>query len=254
MSRTISRSIRFSGVGLHSGEIIHVTLNPSLRGISFNNIRVSPETVIGSSLCTKIQTDEVQISTIEHLMCVLFVLGIDNVNITLDGNEIPILDGSAIEFYNLLKDFTKDLNDSNPVEVPFVEVQEEDKFIRVKPSNEFRVKLKIDFNGLVQEFEYPNDLEFLKARTFCYLKDIEYMQTHGLALGGSLHNAIVLDSDNRVINPDGFRVENELAKHKMIDFLGDLYAIQVPLRGEFECYKPGHQLNNRFVRELSKVL
>lgn len=252
--RTISKTLRFSGIGLHSGEIIHVTLSPSLRGISFNNIKVNPETVIGSSLCTKIQTEDTQISTIEHLMCTLFILGIDSLNITLDGDEIPILDGSAWEFYNLLKDSLEEISESRVLEVPYVEVQEEDKFIRVNPSKEFKVKLKIDFNGLIQEFTYPNNLDFLKARTFCYLRDIEYMQTHNLALGGSLHNAIVLDSDNRVINPEGFRLENELAKHKMIDFLGDLYTIQVPLRGEFECYKPGHQLNNRFVKELSKSL
>ena len=258
--KTLSRTVKFSGIGLHSGEVVNVTLKPSSRGIFFNNIRADVNTVRGSALCTQVHPSlgdsGYPISTIEHLMCALFVLGIDNVEITLDGYEIPVLDGSAWPFYEMLKDYVKVLDkEKTPVRACELMVKDSDKFIRVLPSETFSCTLDVDFDGLVQSYTYnPDDLEFLKARTFCFLSDVEEMQRNGLALGGSLKNAVVIDHTryNKVLNPEGLRFENELAMHKMVDFLGDLYTIQNGVLGAFTCHKPGHRLNNQMVREISK--
>lgn len=246
---TLLKPTRFSGIGLHSGEIVNVTLKPSNNGITINNIPVNPETVRGSNLCTKVQN----ISTIEHLMCALFVLGIDNVKIDLDNEELPILDGSANPFFEML---FGNLAYTEPQKDPIIitesfKVQDEDKVISVEPCNTFKVSVTTNFYD-IQTAEYPEpSLKFLKARTFCFLKDIEEMQKNHLALGGSLNNAIVIDG-SRILNPDGLRLSNELAKHKLIDFLGDLYAIQRPIKGHFKCYKPGHKLNNKMMLEVFK--
>ena len=257
--RTIKHSVRLSGIGLHTGEIIHVLLKPSKTlGISFNNIRVSPETVSGTLLCTKIG----QVRTIEHLMCALSILNITNLDIILDGDEIPILDGGASEFVNILKDNVLDLDDSIkdffiPSEgIEVIDETDPEKYIRAYPSEHLSINLKVDFNGLKQKFFYNKDistsLEFLRARTFCYLRDVEEMQKNGMALGGNLNNSIVLDNDNNPINH--FLFDNELAKHKMIDFIGDLGALGFPVIGRIECSKPGHTINNLFVRKLKEKL
>ena len=257
--RTIKHSVRLSGIGLHTGEIIHVLLKPSKTpGISFNNIKVSPETVSGTLLCTKIG----QVRTIEHLMCALSILNITNLDIILDGDEIPILDGGASEFVNILKDNVLDLDGfikdffipNEGIEV--IDENDPEKYIKAYPSENggLSINLKVDFNGLKQQFFYNKDtsLEFLRARTFCYLRDVEEMQKNGMALGGNLNNSIVLDNDNNPINH--FLFDNELAKHKMIDFIGDLSALGFPVIGRIECSKPGHTINNLFVRKLKEKL
>ena len=259
--RTLKHSVRLSGIGLHTGEIIHVLLKPSKTlGISFNNIKVSPDTVFGTSLCTKIG----QVRTIEHLMCALSILNITNLDVILDGDEIPILDGGASEFVNILKDDVLELDGtvmdffipSEGIEV--IDENDPEKYIRAYPSEDggLSISLKVDFNGLKQQFFYNKDistsLEFLRARTFCYLRDVEEMQKNGMALGGNLNNSIVLDNDNNPINH--FLFDNELAKHKMIDFIGDLSALGFPVIGRIECSKPGHTINNLFVRKLKEKL
>lgn len=255
--RTLRHLIRFSGIGLHTGDIIHVLLKPSKTlGITFNNIKVSPETVFGTSLCTKIG----QVRTIEHLMCALSILNITNLDIILDGDEIPILDGGAFKFVDMLKDNVLELDGSvmdffipsDGVEV--IDENDTEKYIRAYPSGKLNINLKVDFNGLKQQFFYNKEtsLDFLRARTFCYLRDVEEMQKNGMALGGNLNNSIVLDNDNNPINH--FLFDNELAKHKMIDFIGDLGALGFHVIGRIECSKPGHTINSLFVKKLKEKL
>lgn len=257
--RTLRHLTRFSGIGLHTGDIIHVLLKPSKTlGISFNNIKVSPDTVFGTSLCTKIG----QVRTIEHLMCALSILNITNLDIILDGDEIPILDGGAFKFVEMLKDNILELDafiwdffiPKDGIEV--TDETDPEKYIRAYPSEQLIINLKVDFNGLKQQFFYNKDpsisLDFLRARTFCYLRDVEEMQKNGMALGGNLNNSIVLDNDNNPINH--FLFDNELAKHKMIDFIGDLSALGFPVIGRIECSKPGHTINSLFVKKLKEKL
>lgn len=260
--RTLRHPVGFSGVGLHSGNPVRVLIRPTQGpGIFFNNIKADFRTVTGTPLCTKIG----QVRTIEHLMCAFYILGITGADVILEaGDEIPILDGGAFSFVEMLRGNTENIEGSQDVE-PFVlktlnpegievrDPEDPEKFIRMLPDFKLSVDLQVDFNGLKQQFFYSEGRthgtpDFLKARTFCYLRDVEQMQKNGMALGGNLRNSIVLDNNNNPINQ--FLFDNELAKHKMIDFLGDLYGFGRPIKGRIICSKPGHYINNLFIKKL----
>jgi UDP-3-O-[3-hydroxymyristoyl] N-acetylglucosamine deacetylase len=270
--RTLKNVIRATGVGIHSGEKVFMTLRPAPvnTGIVFRrtDIEGSPEvagfaTFVGdTSMNTSLEHDGVKVSTVEHLMSAFAGLGIDNAYVDLSNAEVPIMDGSAgpfvfliqsagIEEQSAAKRFIRVLE---PVEVKY-----EDKWARLDPFAGFRVSFKIDFNHPVfkshqsfasVDFSTTSYLkEIARARTFGFMRDIEMLRERNLVLGGSLDNAVVLD-DYRVLNEDGLRYEDEFVKHKVLDAIGDLYLLGHPLIGAFSGYKSGHHLNNLLLREL----
>jgi UDP-3-O-[3-hydroxymyristoyl] N-acetylglucosamine deacetylase len=269
--RTIKKQVSASGIGLHSGNIVELTLKPAAAdsGIVFKRldienselIKAKPESVTDTMLCTQIGTNPAQrIGTVEHLMSALYGCGIDNVIVELQGPEIPIFDGSSASFMLLIdsagiveqeadKKFIKIMN--------HVRVEEEGKFAEFTPNDAFSLDLEIDFDHPVipkQEKRFEITGEFYKediarARTFCFQKDVEYMQSIGLALGGGLDNAIVV-GDFAVVNKDGLRYKDEFIRHKVLDCIGDLYMVGHPILGHFNSQLTGHGLNNKLLREI----
>jgi UDP-3-O-[3-hydroxymyristoyl] N-acetylglucosamine deacetylase len=272
---TIKTSLSVSGIGLHSAQAVCITLYPAKEnsGIIFRRIDLSPaveipvtpENVGETALCTTLVKNGVRISTIEHLMSAIAGMGIDNLRIDIDGSEVPILDGSASTFIFLLQ--------STGVEVQqemkkFVRIlkevkvrrEEDDSWAKLLPYDGFKLTFKIDFDYLkkTEEREFSVDFtstsylkEMSRARTFGFLKDSEYLRKNNLALGGSVNNAVVIGDDG-IINDGGLRSQNELVKHKTLDAVGDLFALQYPIIGEFQGYKSGHFLNNQLLRTLLK--
>jgi UDP-3-O-[3-hydroxymyristoyl] N-acetylglucosamine deacetylase len=270
--RTLKTAIRATGVGLHTGEKVYMTLRPAAEnaGITFRRVDLEPpvdvpadprlvgETMLGTTLIQ----DGVKVATVEHLMSALAGLGIDNVHVDLSAPEVPIMDGSAGPFIFLLQ--------SAGIE----EQQAEKKFIRIKrrirvedgekwaefvPFNGFKVNFEVYFNHpvfnkLKQDASIDfSSTSFLKevsrARTFCFLRDVEALRERNLTLGGSMDNAIVLD-DYRILNEDGLRYANEFVIHKILDAIGDIYLLGHGIIGEFNAYKSGHDLNNKLLRAL----
>ena len=258
------------GVGLHSGAKVTMRLKPAAPdyGIRFRRMDVCDRPVIPANhtrvvdtfLATSIGFDGVIVATIEHLMAALVGRGVDNVLIELDGPEVPIFDGSAAPYLKFLyeagireQDVPKrHLRIDKPVLV-----MDGDAYIRAMPSDSFRVRYTIDFpHPLVgrQELswsftENSFDRDISKARTFGFLKDVEKLQSMGLARGGSLANAVVFDEYN-ILNQEGFRYSNECVRHKILDLIGDLALAGMPPQGNFEVHKAGHALHNRFLRKL----
>lgn len=271
--RTLRNRISASGVGLHSGARIDMTLHPAAvdTGIVFRRSDLSPSvdiralaTQVGDTrLGTVLDQDGTRVSTVEHLMSALAGLGVDNCVVELTAAEVPIMDGSADPFVFLLK--TAGLAEQDRPKrfvriLERVEVRDGDKWARFDPYDGFRVNFEIDFDHpLLQqhsvtrasmEFSSATYLkEVARARTFGFTRDLELMRRHNLALGGSLDNAIVLD-DSKVLNAEGLRSRDEIVKHKVLDAIGDLYLLGCGLIGEFSGYKSGHALNNRLLREL----
>jgi UDP-3-O-[3-hydroxymyristoyl] N-acetylglucosamine deacetylase len=270
--RTLKTRIGATGVGLHSGARITMTLLPAPpdAGITFRRVDLSPPveiparaTHVGDTrLGTVLTAGNARVSTIEHLMSAFAGLGVDNAVVELDAPEVPIMDGSADPFVFLLqsaglveqdrpKRFVKILRS--------VEVRDGDKWARFDPHEGFRVNFQIEFDhplmrgGLASASMDFSSTAYLKevarARTFGFMRDIEALRRHNLALGGSLDNAIVLD-DSGVLNQEGLRYRDEFVKHKILDAIGDLYLIGHGIIGEFTGYKSGHGLNNRLLREL----
>src|SRR5687768_4663241 len=270
--RTLKNIIRATGVGLHTGEKVYMTLRPAApnTGIVFSRvdlpqtveIKAGPYEVGDTRLSSCLQRGGVRVSTVEHLMSALAGLGIDNLYVDLSAGEVPIMDGSAGPFVFLLQSAGIE---EQPAAKKFirilqtVEMWEGDKWVRLDPHHGFKISFSIDFDHPVFEHSAQSVCvdfaatsyvkEVSRARTFGFMQDVESMRSQGLALGGSLGNAIVLD-EYRVLNSDGLRYDDEFVKHKVLDAIGDLYLLGHPLIGAFSAHKSGHALNNRLLRRL----
>ncbi len=273
--RTLKSSIRAAGIGLHSGQKIYLTVRPAPEdtGIVFRRTDLQPpvdiparalavgETVMSSTLVQ----DGIKVATIEHLMSALAGLGVDNALIEVTASEIPIMDGSAAPFVYLLQSAGVIEQEALKRFVRVrreIRVEEGDKWACLQPHEGFRVSFTIEFDHPVFTEETKSavfDLsssryvrEVARARTFGFMKDIEYLRSRNLALGGSMDNAIVMD-ERGVLNADGLRYEDEFVRHKMLDAIGDLYILGYPLLAHFQAFKSGHALNNALIRTLLKT-
>jgi UDP-3-O-[3-hydroxymyristoyl] N-acetylglucosamine deacetylase len=270
--RTLKNSIRATGVGLHTGTKIFMTLRPAEpdSGIVFRRVDLTPpvdiparaENVGETMLGTTLGNGDARVSTVEHLLSALAGLGIDNGIVEVSAAEVPIMDGSAGPFVFLLQSagIAEQSVPKRFVRVlKTVEVRDGDKWARFTPYEGFKVNFEIEFNHpefkkhsqkASMDFSTTSYLkEVSRARTFGFMRDLETMRAHNLALGGNLDNAIVLD-DTGVMNEGGLRTEDEFVKHKILDAIGDLYLLGHSLIGEFTGYKSGHGLNNRLLRTL----
>jgi len=270
--RTLKSSIRATGVGLHTGRKVLMTLRPAPvnTGIVFRRTDLDEPVdlpahalhVTETTLGTTIAVDGVKVSTIEHLLSALAGLGIDNAFIELSAPEVPIMDGSAAPFVFLLQSAGIEEQSAAKRFIRIrraVEVRDGDKWARFAPYDGFRISFEIEFDHplfrrhgrrAVMDFSTTAFLrEISRARTFGFMRDLEQLRAHNLALGGTLDNAIVLD-DYRVLNEDGLRFEDEFVKHKILDAIGDLYLLGHCPIGEFTGFKSGHGLNNRLLRAL----
>lgn len=270
--RTLKTAIRASGVGLHGGVKVNMSLRPAApdTGIVFRRVDL-PEPVdipasallIGDTrMCSCLEQDGVKIGTVEHLMSALAGLGIDNAWIDLDAPEVPILDGSAAPFVFLIQ--SAGIEEQNAAKkflrlLRPVEVRDGDKWARFEPYDGYNLSFSIVFNhpaidrsaqaAAIDFAEQSYVREVARARTFGFMQEVEWLRENGLALGGGLENAIVLD-EFRVLNPDGLRYGDEFVKHKILDAIGDLYLIGHPLLAKFTAHKSGHALNNLLAREV----
>ncbi len=270
--RTLKNVIRATGVGLHTGDKVYLTLRPAApnTGIVFRRVDLDPavevparsEYVGDTRLSTTLEKDGVKISTVEHLMSALAGLGVDNAYVDLTAGEVPIMDGSAGPFVFLIQSAGIE-EQSLPKQFirirKTVQIKDRDKWVRFDPLDGFKVSFAIDFdhpifNGSTQrasvDFSTTSFVkEVSRARTFGFMQELEALREAGLARGGSLDNAIVMDSYH-ILNDDGLRYEDEFVKHKILDAIGDLYLLGHPLIGAFSAYKSGHALNNRLLRKL----
>lgn len=275
LQRTINTPIHATGVGLHTGEKVHLTLKPAPvdSGIVFRrvdvspivDIEVSPQCVSDTLLSTTISTHDgkTRISTVEHLMSALSGMDIDNVLIELDAGEVPIMDGSATHFVFLIESAgVRELaapRRSIRILQP-IEVSDGDKWARLTPFDGFKVDFEIDFDHpILRDADQSCSVDFTqnsyvrtvsRARTFGFMHELEYLLNKGLAQGASFDNAIAIDSDH-VLNEDGLRSADEFVKHKVLDAIGDLYMLGRPLIGAYAGFKSGHALNNQLVRALA---
>ncbi len=270
--RTLRSAIRATGIGLHSGEKVFLTLRPAPvdTGIIFRRVDLDPvveiparpEMVGETTLSTCLVKDGARISTVEHLLAALAGLGIDNCYIEVSAQEIPIMDGSAGPFVFLIQSAGVEEQNKAKQFVRIrkrVEVRDGDKWAAFEPFDGFKVDFSIEFNHPVFENKVQRSIvdlsstsfvkEVSRARTFGFMNDIEYLRSRNLALGGSMDNAIVLD-DYRILNDGGLRYRDEFVKHKILDAIGDLYLMGHSLIGAFTAYKSGHALNNRLLRAI----
>jgi UDP-3-O-[3-hydroxymyristoyl] N-acetylglucosamine deacetylase len=270
--RTLKNIIRATGVGLHTGDKVYMTLRPAApnTGIVFRrtdldppvDIRARQDNVGDTRLSTTLVAGDVRVSTVEHLLSAMAGLGVDNAYVDLSAPEVPIMDGSAGPFVFLLQSAGIE---EQAVAKRFirikkqVKVQEGDKWASFDPFEGFKVGFSIDFNHPIinkrtsrAEIDFSTTSfvkEVSRARTFGFMRDIEMLREHNLALGGSMDNAVVLD-DYRVLNEDGLRYEDEFVKHKILDAIGDLYLLGHSLIGAYHAHKSGHELNNKLLRAL----
>jgi UDP-3-O-[3-hydroxymyristoyl] N-acetylglucosamine deacetylase len=270
--RTLKNSIRATGVGLHTGKKIFLTLRPAAAntGVIFRRvdldepveIKATPDNVGDTSLSTSLVQDDTRISTVEHLMSAIAGLGIDNVYVDISAPEVPIMDGSAGPFVFLIQSAGIVEQDAPKKFIRIkqaVTVEDGDKWARFEPFDGFKVGFSIDFEHPVftnsnqfSELDFSTTSfvkEVSRARTFGFVRDVERLRKNELALGASMDNAIALD-DYRVLNEDGLRYEDEFVKHKILDAIGDLYLLGHSLIGAFTGHKSGHALNNMLLREL----
>lgn len=270
--RTLKTVIRASGVGLHGGVKVNMVLRPAApdTGIVFRRVDL-PEPVdiparavlVGDTrMCSCLEVDGVKVGTIEHLMSAFAGLGIDNAWVDLDAPEVPILDGSAAPFVFLIQ--SAGIEEQNAAKkfirvTQTIEVKDGDKWARFEPYDGYRLAFSIVFNhpaidksaqkAEIDFAEHSYAREVARARTFGFMQEVEYLRENGLALGGGLENAIVLD-EFRVLNQDGLRYGDEFVKHKILDAVGDLYLLGHPLLAAYSSHKGGHALNNQLAREL----
>lgn len=270
--RTLKNVIRATGVGLHSGDTVYLTLRPASpdTGIIFRRIDLDPvvefkakaENVGETALSTTLMEDGHKVSTVEHLLSAFAGLGIDNAYIDLNAPEVPIMDGSAGPFVFLVQSAGIEEQSAPKKFIRIKEtvlIEDGDKWAKFEPFDGFKVGFTIDFDhpaftGRPQEVEVDFSStsfvrEVSRARTFGFMKDIEKLRENNLALGGSMDNAIVVD-DYRVVNEDGLRYEDEFVRHKVLDAIGDLYLLGYSLIGAFNGHKSGHELNNKLIRKL----
>ena len=270
--RTIKNVIRATGVGLHSGEKVFLSLRPAPvdTGIVFRRIDLDPvveipargDLVTETVLCTGLSCGPAKVQTVEHLLSAMAGLGIDNAWVELSAAEVPIMDGSAGPFVFLLQSAGIAEQDAPKRFIRItreIEVRDGDKSARFAPHDGFRLDFTVDFNHpAIPEAQSSARLEFStaayirevsRARTFGFMRDLEYMRERNLGLGGSMDNAIVLD-EYRVLNEDGLRYGDEFVRHKILDAVGDLYLAGHPIIGAYTGHKSGHALNNTLVRAL----
>jgi len=270
--RTLKTSVEATGVGLHTGEKVYLTLRPAPvnNGIVFRRVDLPTPvdipadafSVHDTRLSTCLEANGARVATVEHLMSALAGLGVDNVVVELSSSELPIMDGSAGTFVFLLQSagIIEQVAAKKFIRViKTIEVVDGDRWVRFDPFNGYKLSFTINFahpvfantkqNVTIDLGEHSYIKEVSRARTFGFMQDVEYMRSQGLALGGNLDNAIVMD-EYRVINPDGLRFEDEFVKHKVLDAIGDLYLLGHPLIGAFTGYKSGHALNNALLRAL----
>jgi UDP-3-O-[3-hydroxymyristoyl] N-acetylglucosamine deacetylase len=270
--RTLKNTIRATGVGLHTGDKVYLTLRPAEpnTGIRFRRvdlpepvtIRATPGNVGETVLSTTLVSGKVKISTIEHLLSAFAGLGIDNAIIDVSAAEVPIMDGSAGPFVFLLQSAGVEEQDCPKQYIRIkrsIRVEDGDKWAAFDPFDGFKVTFTIDFehpafqdNVKTATMDFSSTTfvkEVSRARTFGFMKDIDMLRRNNLALGGSLDNAIVVD-ESKILNEDGLRYADEFVKHKILDAIGDLYLLGHSLIGEFTGYKSGHGLNNKLLRTL----
>jgi len=269
--RTLKSAIKTTGVGLHTGARVDLTMRPAApdTGIVFHRVDLAqPVSIpahalnVGDTRLSSLEKDGARISTVEHLMSALAGLGVDNLHVDVAGPELPIMDGSAAPYVFLLQSAGLEEQKARKrylrIKEP-VEVRHDDKWARFEPHPGFVLDFTIDFphpvfgsetrHVLIDFAEHSYIKEVSRARTFAFMQDVEAMRSAGLALGGSLQNAIVLD-ETRVLNSEGLRYDNEFAKHKVLDAIGDLYLLGHPLIGTYAAFKSGHALNNAVSRAL----
>lgn len=268
LQTTIHKTVRCTGIGLHGGKQVEMTLRPasedtgvlfSVRtGTGSSFITPKPNLVVETGLATTLGTGKDTVATVEHLLAALRGLGIDNIHIEIDGRELPIMDGSAAPFVYLLKQAgVRKLSKPRKV-LSFkksVNFEQDGKYIKARPHNGLYIDYTIDFaHPLIGRQRMQLEVspgtfadEVAKARTFGFLKEVDYMHANGLALGGSLDNAVVLD-EYGVINSEGLRFKDEFVRHKLLDFVGDMAIIGQPIQGHFEVFASGHAMNNEFLR------
>ena len=272
LQRTLKKEIFCSSIGLHTGRKVNMTIKPAPvdTGIIFvrkdlPNARPIPadfKMVCDTTLATSLGSDGVTVSTVEHILSAFSGMGLDNAVVELDSFEVPIMDGSARPFVNMLKEagtctqgkFKKMLVIKKPVSV-----KEGEGRAMLLPSEELKITYDIDFahraigkqsySVIFSDKNYEDKI--CSARTFGFLKEVEFLQAKGLGLGGSLDNVIILD-DEKIINKDGLRMPDEFVKHKILDAIGDLFLLGMPIIGHFVAYKSGHRLNNLLLRELMR--
>ena len=270
--RTLKNIIRATGIGLHSGEKVYLTLRPAAvdTGIVFRRMDLDPvveipalaKNVGETTMSTTLVKGDVKVDTVEHLLSAMAGLGIDNAYVELSAPEVPIMDGSAGPFVFLIQSAGLEEQDAPKEFIRIlreVTVEDGEKRATFVPFEGFKVGFEIEFDhpvfaGRTQtacvDFSSTSFVkEVSRARTFGFMRDIEFLRTHNLALGGSVDNAIVVD-ENSVLNEDGLRYEDEFVKHKILDAIGDLYLLGKSLIGEFRGYKSGHALNNSLLRSL----
>ena len=270
--RTLKNVIRATGVGMHTGEKVFMTLRPAAvnTGIVFRRVDLDPVTEIPASadkvgdtrMSTTLVQGDVRVATVEHLLSAMAGMGIDNAYVDVSSAEVPIMDGSAGPFVFLIQ--SAGIEEQSAAKrfiriLKPVEIRRDDKWARFEPFDGFRVSFKIDFNHPVfkshtsfasVDFSTTSFLkEVSRARTFGFMRDLEMLRDRNLVLGGSMDNAVVLD-DYRVLNENGLRYEDEFVKHKVLDAIGDLYLLGHGLIGAYSGYKSGHELNNLLLREL----
>lgn len=270
--RTLKKKVSTTGVGLHNGVKVELTLLPAAidSGIVFRRtdlpgmpeIQATPDAVSDTRMCSALEKNGARVATVEHLMSALAGLGVDNVIVEVNASEIPIMDGSSGPFIFLLQ--SAGIVEQAAAKkfmriIKKVEIIEQDKWAKFEPYHGFKMDFTIDFahpvfegsgNNVKIDFADNSYIsEISRARTFGFMHEVEYLRANGLARGGSLDNAIVLD-EFRVLNTDGLRYEDEFAKHKVLDAIGDLYMLGHPLLGAFTAYKSGHGLNNQLIRAL----
>jgi UDP-3-O-[3-hydroxymyristoyl] N-acetylglucosamine deacetylase len=270
--RTLKNVVSATGIGLHSGKKIYMSLCPASidTGIVFRRtdihggaeIKACPACVTDTRLSTTLEQDGVKVSTVEHLLSAFAGLGIDNAYVNLDAAEVPIMDGSASPFVYLIKSagIATQKKPKRYIRITKpLEVKEGDKSARLEPYNGFSINFGIDFKHPIfksssqqasldfSSESFENDIS--RARTFGFIHEVELLRQHGLALGASLDNAVGLD-EYRVLNVDGLRYDDEFVRHKILDALGDLYLLGSPLLGAFYGYKSGHALNNKLTRKV----
>ena len=266
--RTIKKTVKARGIGIHSGKLVNMTLIPaeSDHGVVFKRLDVGGRQVHAHSafvnevvLSTTLESQGVKVSTIEHLMSALSALGVDNILVELDSFEVPIMDGSSAPFIFLVQSAgieEQDVPKRFIVIKDIVRVENGESWAQVSPHNGFKVTLEIDFEHkkikesgqkLTIDFAEQSYLkEISRARTFGYERDVDALQAVGLALGASFDNAIAL-SDDDILNEDGMRYHNEFVKHKILDIVGDLFLLGGNVIGHYEGYKTGHMLNDQLL-------
>ncbi len=270
---TLSKPISFEGIGLHSGKNSKVTIIPGKtdQGIIFKRVDVNSNNLIeanyanvsSAKLCTTLENKHgVKISTVEHLLAALYIAGIDNVIIEIDNEEVPIMDGSAKFFLNLLE--KSEINQSNK-KIKYikilnkVELIDGSRKISIEPNKNFEVDFQLNYQNTVIDqqrnvinFDKDDLNEVIESRTFCLYEDIKKIKKLGLAKGGSLDNAVVVDGD-KVLNNGGLRNQKEFVNHKILDLAGDFLLSGYKILGKIKCYQGGHELSNMFLRKLLKL-